>query len=625
MMIAPDELTSSATAPPARPLFRKWYLLAAVVVVGFPAFIFPSLPELDPSWMTALNLIERDGLIFGKDVIFTFGPLGFACHPEEVGSTWLLAKAAVVRMLVFGAFWWMAWLFLARLDDRRACILFAGLVALVGLDASMPEILLATITGCLVLAVVDRRPSLAILAALLSALGLFIKFNIAVAGVLTLAAWCVTAILTRSRREWIAVPFMALVYLSLSALLAVLSGMNAATFLAYLRDNWTIADVYSAQMTNTDDVRFHVDIVAVVVLLGTSLALAVAAIRRSAHLRAYVILFVPFFFIYKSCAVRSDLGHVHASALSLAVLVGFLLTTASPGTTRFRTIVTLACALGLIAILGLGRDVANGPKNLVKTLTWPSTRRKTAEWPRLYHRADDLPASLLAKIGKRSVDAYPDEISMLAAHGLNWRPRYMFQSYATYSPGLDGRDAEGFAGPNAPEFVLYQFRAIDHEHPFNVDSQTFRAIARRYRVIDQAGKTLLLERIPSTPEGPRDEIGRPMIRWGERWVVPVEDRGHLVLNLSIRPTRLGQLAKAFYKLNPPVMKVEYESGKSDEFRMVWKNADAGILVDELPEDLDDARRFLEGKPTDRVKAITFLQDGNLFADEVPAVLRQWSR
>ena len=61
-------------------MVRKWHLMVILVVLGFPrGFLFPRSQGLDHSWMTSLNLAERDGLVFGKDLIFPYGPLAFAC------------------------------------------------------------------------------------------------------------------------------------------------------------------------------------------------------------------------------------------------------------------------------------------------------------------------------------------------------------------------------------------------------------------------------------------------------------------------------------------------------------------------------------------------------------------
>ena len=54
-----------------------WSALYFVLVAGI--FMFPTMPGpgLDPSWRMALGYMFEHGMQFGRDVIFTYGPLGF--------------------------------------------------------------------------------------------------------------------------------------------------------------------------------------------------------------------------------------------------------------------------------------------------------------------------------------------------------------------------------------------------------------------------------------------------------------------------------------------------------------------------------------------------------------------
>src|ERR1035437_4646776 len=52
-------------------LFFIFLLLLPNQLIGLPGL------DLDSSWQIATNLALRDGLAFGKEFIFTYGPLGF--------------------------------------------------------------------------------------------------------------------------------------------------------------------------------------------------------------------------------------------------------------------------------------------------------------------------------------------------------------------------------------------------------------------------------------------------------------------------------------------------------------------------------------------------------------------
>src|SRR5260370_29230780 len=61
-------------------------------------------PGLDESWQWALNAATQNSYIFGKDVVFTYGPLGFLMTPRPFGRNfqWAACFAVFIRA-VFAA------------------------------------------------------------------------------------------------------------------------------------------------------------------------------------------------------------------------------------------------------------------------------------------------------------------------------------------------------------------------------------------------------------------------------------------------------------------------------------------------------------------------------------------
>src|ERR1700682_702603 len=59
-------------------------------------------PGLDESWRYGLNALATGHYIFGKDVIFTYGPLGYLSHPMPLGDN--LARAAAFTLCIQAVF-----------------------------------------------------------------------------------------------------------------------------------------------------------------------------------------------------------------------------------------------------------------------------------------------------------------------------------------------------------------------------------------------------------------------------------------------------------------------------------------------------------------------------------------
>ena len=68
-------------------IFFSLLLLAFI----FPGYFFTYATGLDASWQYGINAAFAKDLIFGKDVLFSYGPLGFLCCSMDIGNNLVLA------------------------------------------------------------------------------------------------------------------------------------------------------------------------------------------------------------------------------------------------------------------------------------------------------------------------------------------------------------------------------------------------------------------------------------------------------------------------------------------------------------------------------------------------------
>jgi hypothetical protein len=104
-----NQSITSSKAPPRSRLDRGLLFALLTTVI----FSFPNKPsfDLDASWRMALSQFFIDGLQFGQDVVFTYGPLGFVMGKTYsgllfwgfldalVGTTRRLAAYFILRLL----------------------------------------------------------------------------------------------------------------------------------------------------------------------------------------------------------------------------------------------------------------------------------------------------------------------------------------------------------------------------------------------------------------------------------------------------------------------------------------------------------------------------------------------
>src|ERR1700730_1906518 len=79
-------------------LFILWIILAS-----FPVPPFGLGSGLDASWGYALNMAHAQHLVFGKDFIFTFGPLGYlTCPDPDLADRFTTLAFRLAAYLLFG-------------------------------------------------------------------------------------------------------------------------------------------------------------------------------------------------------------------------------------------------------------------------------------------------------------------------------------------------------------------------------------------------------------------------------------------------------------------------------------------------------------------------------------------
>ena len=76
---------------------------SAIAVVTWPVADAPVKIGVDTSWIVGLHLAARQGLQFGQDIAFTFGPLGFLGWPEPYVAWTSAAALAFVAAIHLAA------------------------------------------------------------------------------------------------------------------------------------------------------------------------------------------------------------------------------------------------------------------------------------------------------------------------------------------------------------------------------------------------------------------------------------------------------------------------------------------------------------------------------------------
>ena len=416
-------------------------------------------PDLDGAWQLGLRMALHDGLDFGTDVVFTYGPLGFLQTPllvypwgARLALVWgLLEHFTLCVTLVWGLRRALGSLPLAGL----AAVLIAALIF------QEPAVVIG-FTAAVVLAAGLAGPRGAPLIAgglgFLAGVELLMKINTGIT--LSLLAVAALAAAPAARRHLTAIFFGAAAVTVVFGWLT--TGQAVGAFDDYIRNSLSIISGYSEAMTiEFPDTAWEYWAALVVVAIGFVVAHNAGALlpRRSA--RGLLVLWALLAFMsFKSGFVRHDAGHANifwASTLggliafgwashrrSTPVLIGLLM--------LFGTFASLKVDPGSFvapferakALVNQTRTLTDGSATNEGIARGRGTRAAVEAFPPdMFQAANGIPAHI-----------DPVDAGLAWSQRLPWRPLPVFQSYTAYTRHLDDLNADALRSRDGPPQVV---------------------------------------------------------------------------------------------------------------------------------------------------------------------------
>ena len=97
--------------------------------VSLPIFSFPDIRwGLDPSWMYFINRAYPDNIIFGKDIYFTYGPLGYIFHALNIDNNRLIYGIFIIVFFIYNSY--SLYCFVTK-KNHKPYVLLAALILFV--------------------------------------------------------------------------------------------------------------------------------------------------------------------------------------------------------------------------------------------------------------------------------------------------------------------------------------------------------------------------------------------------------------------------------------------------------------------------------------------------------------
>lgn len=592
---------------------------------------------VDPSWQMLLNEAVSQNWVFGRDLLFTYGPFGFIharmYHPE----TWpiLIVTWMVMAVIMADLVWRVTGLQPISLTARTLCgmaliefmsrdamAICFGLHTLIYLEAiSIPKKDEADHQQHASTAVSVARGIRHTLPVLMLAALPWAKFSYFVTVLLLGGALSVVAVLQR-RIPW------RVIFLSLACPLAwVINGGTLAECREFVMAGLQLAGGYSAAMglgpQSWAGVTVVVSAGGVVLLLPVWLAARIPLTDWRQQLLTMLFFHGLLFITWKSCFVRfhAERIPVFLGTVLPLILIGWL-ADRSRELERFRIaglsnligaiqrrIIFPALLATLLVAVASGTVVRLQPLTLNAAINHAVTPMRE-QWLAVIHSVKEpgwrrrTHESQLEKIRDANpipeidgtVDVFPSKLIVAFAHGLPLKPRPVLQSYAAFTPELIRRDTAHFTESDAPDYVLISVGGIDGRLATLEDSQAWLELLSNYEISDQhkhSSEMVLLRRTTRIADSGIAVAAEPEWRctaeWGETIHLPDQLKGPVWCRIRIKPSVYGKLASILYRLPELRLRVQAESDRDSErdFRLLPGAAEAGFLISPLVESQED--------------------------------------
>jgi hypothetical protein len=603
----------------------------------------PNNDAFDSSWEFAMNQVVARHLVFGKEVLFTYGPYGSVMTRTYDPATDL---RMILGSLLLCVAYSIALLYVVRSSKRYLAILLLLFLATFG----NMELVLLSYAFLLVVCVlkhananhdeeVDAASWRHILAVLvvLSALGLLplVKGSLLLPFITSVgipAAFFLSRGCFRHAMLWLSIPAAA------ALIFWVIAGESLANLPGFLRGTVLLTSGYTEAMASTETILPAIIANGVLITVLAASAAVLVLVSRATQLTtaskwALGLLCALFLLVaFKHNVIKSDNIPGAFSSLSLFILIiGFLC--------MDRYLVWLLCVVVVLTTLvsvrldsvlinevhdkfGVGvtwggsrrADVLNFClKNAAQSysrmtykttwntyhMAWDGLRLRLHDGNELGVRYEEAKANIRqgapvpALMG--SVDIYTYDLSALLASNNEWNPRPIMLSYNAMTPVLAGLNEQHLRGPNAPDWVLFDLMTMGGHLPSLDDGVSWPALLDNYTFISFDGRFALLRKDKVIhASGNYEDVLKGSFKAGETVRLPETD-GLLFAEVDLKPTLLGSLQTAVFR--PPQLHIvlALENGENRRYRVISNEMVTGFFVSPLVSNTSDFVTLIEGK------------------------------
>jgi len=589
--------------------------------------IYPGV-QLDSSWERAINMAIHNKLVFGREFVFTYGPLGFL----ETRNGAFISKIIFLLFdffLVYG--FYRIFKTIKKTDKSTIVFLILCMMALRFDEMNYPSTKLFIVYLFLLIKIYNDdlkdRTDL-VYCGITAVILLFIKINYGFVALFLLSALVIISLF----RDRVAASIVLASFFVSYFLLTWTFNFDLVNYLRYGAQ--LISGYNDAMFLPIENKRYIFLLFAIsdLLLLFIIVLRSFAGNWKNGKLPGYFLKYALFalfaFLCFKNGFVRS---HFLSFFTVFPLFIFLVCHELDAGDTGIYKKETLAILLVTFLVFGVyyKADIIiwakskQAPSRTFVKACLPvfyftdilNTEPDPSKNERIY-----LPTSIIDEVKNNSIDIIPKDISIAQLNDLNYKPRPVPQSYAVISKDLDSLNAAFLSSFSRPDYLIVSLGSIDNRYAFWDEALTKCAVYLNYhyeRSFDLCDKDttnkesnygqdaskaaegellLLRSNDKSTQKKPVfEKLGEFDMGVGETKQLDIPDTIPVFMEVSIHYSLAAQIIKTFFQ--PPLLNIRFgfEDGSTVVYRCVHPLMASPLLINRSVRDNSGLVHFFKGE------------------------------
>lgn len=555
----------------------------------------PGEDNLDPSWMKTLHYAAENHLSFGKDFIFTYGPLGYLFRPMNKTVYFFTSLLNIIFLFSLKDLFFF--------KDKRDLV-WKSVFAVFTLFSTLHDLFYLffpfLLLGRAGKKLKKKNISFLLFLTGMGAVCVYMKFTFFPVVLFSVILADIRLFLKNKRC------FLLGAFLLFLPLIWVLIGQKIEEYGNFFLYSFEIMDGFNKSMSSycAPIEYFYLTLSLVFFLWAT---FVFYFLRKEKEFSLYEkILFsvagaLPLFVSYKYAVVRMDAGHLAGGWLNLSLFAAYLFCKEMPekvidGELLLRAGLCMA-ALGLPFMI-MTKQLPHFHKEVLKKASFQNI---SSFFQKPVPLRDDK-----GEYRGKSCDLFAyGEFDTLHKMGFIYRPRPVMQSYSAYTEKLMKRNQTHTAEAKT-DFLLFRLEKQDNRYPMAAD-HSLLPLCGKYvpekLFQGNRGELLLMKKDPDGKEKQLKKIWEKKILPGEEIFIPPHDT-MLYISFDIQYSLSGKLFSLFWRTPPPLIKLVTARGDHLSFELIPAMAQTPFLLSPYLRTTSDFASLWEKDEEKRKKILT---------------------